>query len=205
MSMAEFKIFSGNSNPLLAAQICDYLKVPLGDAEVGAFSDGEMRVRINENIRGRDVFVIQSTCPPVNENLMELLIIIDALRRASAERITAVLPYYGYARQDRKAEPRVPITAKLVANLITAAGADRVSDPRPARRADPGLLRHPGGQPVRLAGADRLLQAEGPPGPGRRLPRRRRRGARRALRQAARHAAWRSSTSGVRAPTRPRS
>jgi ribose-phosphate pyrophosphokinase len=126
MSMAEFKIFSGNSNPLLAAQICDYLKVPIGNAVVGAFSDGEVRVRINENIRGRDIFVIQSTCPPVNQNLMELLIIIDALRRASAERITAVLPYYGYARQDRKAEPRVPITAKLVADLITAAGATRV-------------------------------------------------------------------------------
>ncbi len=126
MSMAEYKIFTGNSNPLLAAQICDYLKVPLGNAVVGQFSDGEVRVRINENIRGRDVFIIQSTCPPVNQNLMELLIIIDALRRASAERITAVLPYYGYARQDRKAEPRVPITAKLVANLITAAGATRV-------------------------------------------------------------------------------
>jgi ribose-phosphate pyrophosphokinase len=100
--------------------------VPLGGAVIGRFSDGEIMVRISENTRGRDVFVIQSTCPPVNDTLMELLIMVDALRRASAFRITVVLPYYGYSRQDRKAEPRVPITAKLVANLITAAGADRV-------------------------------------------------------------------------------
>jgi ribose-phosphate pyrophosphokinase len=122
----EMKIFTGNSNPPLAAEICAYLETDLGAADARQFSDGEINVRINENIRGRDVFVIQATCPPVNQNLMELLIIIDALRRASAERITAVLPYYGYARQDRKVEPRVPITAKLVADLITAAGATRV-------------------------------------------------------------------------------
>jgi ribose-phosphate pyrophosphokinase len=120
------KLFAGNANPVLAREISDFLGVPLGAAVVGRFSDGEIMVRINENIRGRDVFVIQSTCPPVNDNLMELLIMIDALRRASAYRITVVLPYYGYSRQDRKAEPRVPITAKLVANLVTAAGADRV-------------------------------------------------------------------------------
>lgn len=124
--MYELKLFAGNANPVLAREISDFLGVPLGAAVVGRFSDGEIMVRINENIRGRDVFVIQSTCPPVNDNLMELLIMIDALRRASAFRITVVLPYYGYSRQDRKAEPRVPITAKLVANLVTAAGADRV-------------------------------------------------------------------------------
>jgi ribose-phosphate pyrophosphokinase len=122
----EIKLFAGNANPVLAREISAYLGVPLGAAVVGRFSDGEIMVRISENTRGRDVFVIQSTCPPVNDNLMELLIMIDALRRASAFRITVVLPYYGYSRQDRKAEPRVPITAKLVANLITAAGADRV-------------------------------------------------------------------------------
>ncbi len=120
------KIFSGNSNPLLAREICDWLKLPLGDADVTTFSDGEIQVQVNENVRGRDVFVVQSTCNPVNRNLMELLIMIDALKRASARRITAVLPYYGYARQDRKVLPRVPITAKLVADLITAAGANRV-------------------------------------------------------------------------------
>jgi ribose-phosphate pyrophosphokinase len=120
------KLFAGNANPALAREISAYLGVKLGAAVVGRFSDGEIMIRISENTRGRDVFVIQSTCPPVNDNLMELLIMVDALRRASAYRITVVLPYYGYSRQDRKAEPRVPITAKLVANLITAAGADRV-------------------------------------------------------------------------------
>ena len=123
--MHELKLFAGNANPQLAREISAYLGVALGAAEVGRFSDGEIMVRISENTRGRDVFVIQPTCPPVNDNLMELLIMVDALRRASADRITVVLPYYGYSRQDRKAEPRVPITAKLVANLITAAGAHR--------------------------------------------------------------------------------
>jgi ribose-phosphate pyrophosphokinase len=126
MKTDDLKIFSGNSNKPLVEEICRYLGTRLGEAEVTNFSDGEMLIRINENIRGGDVFVIQSTCPPVNQNLMELLIIIDALKRSSAKRITAVLPYYGYARQDRKVEPRVPITAKLVANLITAAGVDRL-------------------------------------------------------------------------------
>ncbi len=119
-------IFTGNANPKLAQEICKYLKMPLGDALVSAFSEGEIRVKINENVRGRDVFIVQPTCSPVNNNLMELLILIDSLRRASAKRITAVLPYFGYARQDRKDQPRVPITAKLVANLITKAGADRI-------------------------------------------------------------------------------
>ena len=119
-------IFSGNSNKPLAEKICGYLGVKLGDALVDEFSEGEIKVKINENIRGKDVFVIQPTCSPPNKSLMELLIIIDALKRASAERITAVIPYFGYARQDRKDQPRVPITAKLVANLITIAGANRV-------------------------------------------------------------------------------
>ncbi|MDP2921332.1 MAG: ribose-phosphate pyrophosphokinase [Candidatus Omnitrophota bacterium] len=119
-------IITGNANPKLAQEISQYLKLPLGDMLVTTFSEGEIRVKINENVRGKDVFIIQPTCPPVNNNLMELLIIIDALKRASAKRITAVLPFFGYARQDRKDQPRVPITAKLVANLITTAGADRI-------------------------------------------------------------------------------
>jgi ribose-phosphate pyrophosphokinase len=122
----ELKLFTGNANPGLAEEIAQYLRLPLGDAEVSRFSDGEIFVQVNENVRGTDVFVIQPTCPPVNDNLMELLVMIDALKRASARRITAVLPYYGYARQDRKVQPRVPITAKLVADLLTAAGVDRV-------------------------------------------------------------------------------
>lgn len=124
--MKGLAIFTGNANPELAKAICDHLKVSLTNVLVARFSEGEIRVEIKENIRGKDVFIIQPTCPPPNENLMELLIMIDAARRASADRITAVLPYYGYARQDRKDQPRVPITAKLVANLIVAAGADRV-------------------------------------------------------------------------------
>jgi len=119
-------IFTGNSNPDLAKEIVKYLNMPLSKALVSTFSEGEIRVKIEENVRGKDVFVVQSTCPPPNRNLMELLILIDALKRASAKRITAVLPYFGYARQDRKDQPRVPITAKLVANLITTAGANRV-------------------------------------------------------------------------------
>ena len=122
----EIKLFSGNSNKELANAIAKKLNTELGDIEVCTFSDGEINVHIAETVRGRDVFIIQSTCSPVNDNLMELLIMIDAAKRASAGRITAVIPYFGYARQDRKARSRDPITAKLVANLITAAGADRV-------------------------------------------------------------------------------
>jgi ribose-phosphate pyrophosphokinase len=122
----ELKLFTGNANRPLSEEIAKYLKVPLGDAEVSRFSDGEVFVQVNENVRGTDVFVIQPTCPPVNDNLMELLVMIDAVRRASARRVTAVIPYFGFQRQDRKDQPRVPITAKLVANLITTAGADRV-------------------------------------------------------------------------------
>lgn len=120
------KVFTGNANPGLAERICSYLDVSLGRAQVKTFSDGEIAVEINESVRGLDTFVVQSTCPPVNNHLMELLIMIDALRRASAERINAVIPYYGYARQDRKVASRQPISAKLVANLITVAGASRV-------------------------------------------------------------------------------
>ncbi len=119
-------ILTGNSNPELARNICEHLSLPLGEALVTSFSDGEIRVEISENVRGRDIFVIQSTCPPTNRNLMELLIMIDAVKRASARRITAVIPYFGYARQDRKVHPRVPITAKLVADLLSTAGAHRV-------------------------------------------------------------------------------
>ncbi|MDD4908849.1 MAG: ribose-phosphate pyrophosphokinase [Candidatus Omnitrophica bacterium] len=124
--MNKLAVFSGNANPELAKKLCKYLNFPLGDALVGRFSEGEVRVKIDYNVRGKDVFIVQPTCPPVNDNLMELLILIDALKRASANRITAVMPYFGYARQDRKDQPRVPITAKLVANLLTAAGANRV-------------------------------------------------------------------------------
>jgi ribose-phosphate pyrophosphokinase len=122
----ELKLFSGNANHGLAEEIAQCLHVPLGDAEVSRFSDGEVFVQVNENVRGADVFLVQPTCPPVNDNLMELLVMIDAFKRASARRITGVLPYYGYGRQDRKVQPRVPITAKLVADLLTAAGVDRL-------------------------------------------------------------------------------
>ena len=124
--LERIRIFSGNANKELAEKICNTLGVSLGKANVTTFSDGETRVEIDENVRGMDVFIIQSTCPPVNVTLMELLIMIDAMKRASVDRITAVIPYYGYARQDRKVASRAPITAKLVADLITTAGANRV-------------------------------------------------------------------------------
>ena len=126
MTAPSLKIFAGNSNRPLAEEMCASIGVPLGEATVSSFPDGESFVKINENVRGQDVFIMQSTCTPTNHHLMELLIMIDAARRASAHRITAVLPFYGYARQDRKDQPRVPITAKLVANLIVAAGANRI-------------------------------------------------------------------------------
>jgi len=124
--LERIRIFSGNANRDLAEKICEKLGVALGKANVTSFSDGETRVEINENVRGMDVFIIQSTCTPVNDTCMELLIMIDAMKRASADRITAVIPYYGYARQDRKVAPRAPISAKLVADLLTAAGANRI-------------------------------------------------------------------------------
>jgi ribose-phosphate pyrophosphokinase len=123
---SRIKMFCGNSNPALAEKICANLGIPLGLAKVKNFSDGEIMVEIGENVRGRDIYVLQSTCSPTNNNLMELLIMMDALKRASAATITAVIPYYGYARQDRKVAPRTPITSKLVADLITTAGADRM-------------------------------------------------------------------------------
>ncbi|ROR01662.1 ribose-phosphate diphosphokinase [Desulfosoma caldarium] len=126
MATYGLKIFSGNSNLELAQKICDALEIPLGRALVTTFSDGEIRVEIGENVRGADVFVVQSGAPPVNDHLMELLVMIDALKRASARRITAVIPYYSYSRQDRKNKPRVPITARLVADLITSVGTDRI-------------------------------------------------------------------------------
>ncbi len=122
----DMKVFSGNANQPLANAICKHLDIPLSKAEVRRFSDGEIFVEIGENVRGRDIFVIQPTCPPVNDHLMELVIMVDALRRASARRITAVLPYYGYARQDRKVAPRVPITAKVVAEMMMVVGVRRV-------------------------------------------------------------------------------
>ena len=122
----EIKVFAGNSNPELAKGICEYLNKPLGNSEAKTFADGESSISVYEPVRGTDVFIVQSTCKPVNDNLMELLVMIDAMKRASAGRVTAVIPYFGYARQDRKAKSRDPISAKLVANLITKAGADRV-------------------------------------------------------------------------------
>lgn len=126
MSGSEVKIFTGNANPELAKNISEAIGIPLGKAKVSTFSDGEISVHIQETVRGKDVFVVQPTNPPVNDNLMELLILIDAFKRASAGRVTAVMPYYGYARQDRKAKARDPITAKLVADILTSAGADRI-------------------------------------------------------------------------------
>ena len=126
MMKSELKIFSGNGNPALARAICDYLRLPLGQIKLSRFSDGEVYCQLLENVRGTDVFFVQPTCHPVNENLMELLIAADALKRSSAARVTAVMPYYGYARQDRKDKPRVPISAKLCADLLSAAGVQRI-------------------------------------------------------------------------------
>ncbi|MCK4307461.1 ribose-phosphate diphosphokinase, partial [candidate division WOR-3 bacterium] len=123
--MKELKVFTGNSNPELAKKICKHLNIPLSHSTVRKFSDGEIEVKLGENVRGVDVFIVQSTHPPA-DNLFELLLMIDAARRASAKRITAVIPYFGYSRQDKKDEPRVPISSKLVANLISTAGADRI-------------------------------------------------------------------------------
>ena len=124
--MEGMAIFSGNSNPELAKKICEYLSLPMGGAKVTKFSDGEIQIEINENVRLKDVFIVQSTCAPVNDNLVELLLMIDAFKRSSASRITAVIPYYGYSRQDKKVAPRVPISAKLVADMVTLAGANRI-------------------------------------------------------------------------------
>jgi ribose-phosphate pyrophosphokinase len=126
MPMEDFSVFTGNSNPAFAKKICEFLNVELGGAKVKRFSDGEVQIEIDENVRSKDIFVVQATCAPVNDNLVELLLMIDAFKRSSASRITAVIPYYGYSRQDKKVAPRVPISAKLVADLLTVAGADRI-------------------------------------------------------------------------------
>ncbi len=126
MAATDLQLFGGTSNPTLTLEVCDYLGIEPGEITASTFSDGETQIEIGENVRGQDVFILQSVCPPVNDNLMQLLIIMDALRRSSAKRINVIIPYYGYARQDRKVKPRAPITAKLVADLITTAGASRV-------------------------------------------------------------------------------
>ena len=184
------KLVAGNSNPALAQEIADGLDLPLTKAVVRRFADMEIFVEIQENVRGSDVFIIQSTSFPANDHLMELLIITDALRRSSARRITAVIPYFGYARQDRKVGSRTPISAKLVANLITPRRRRPRHDARPARRPDPGLLRHPDRQSLRLAGHGARYQGTLRPRQchgG--VARRRRRGARARPRQAHQHAA----------------
>ena len=147
--LERIRVFSGNANMELAQKICSNLGVAVGKANVTTFSDGETRVEINENVRGMDVFIIQSTCPPVNVNLMELLIMIDAMKRASADRITAVMPYYGYARQDRKVAPRAPITAKLVADLDHNSRGKPCPCDGSSRRPDPGFFQYSRGSPLR--------------------------------------------------------
>ena len=173
------KIVACNSNRPLAEAVAATLKLPLTRASIRRFADMEVFVEIHENVRGEDVFVIQPTSYPANDKLMELLITLDALRRSSARRITAVMPYFGYARQDRKTASRSPISAKLVANLITEAGANRVLTMDLHAGADPGVLRHPGGQSVRRAAVQpRHPGALQRPRPDDRVARRRRRAAR---------------------------
>ena len=154
VNTAGLTVFTGNANRPLAQAVCTELGVPLGKALVGRFSDGEVQVEIEENVRRQEVFVIQPTCAPSAENLIELLVLIDALKRASAASVTAVVPYFGYARQDRRPRSaRVPITAKVAAKMIASGRHRPRADRRPARRPDPGLLRHAGRQRLRLAGA----------------------------------------------------
>ena len=138
----DYKVFSGSSNPELAHRICEYLHRPLSKVKLGRFSDGEIHCEIEENVRGMDCFIVQSTCPPVNDHLMEMLIMCDALKRASAASINAVIPYYGYARQDRKVAPRTPITAKLVADMVSVSGVNRGGLDGHAREPDSGFFQH---------------------------------------------------------------
>ena len=147
----ELKVFTGNSNPGLAASVTDYLGIPLSAIEVFKFRNDNTFVRINENIRQRDVFLVQSFCRPVNDSVMEMFIMLDAAKRASAGRITAVIPYYGYGRTDKKDQPRVPITAKLIADLLTTAGADRVLTMDLHAAQIQGFFKHPGGRTYRPA------------------------------------------------------
>ena len=158
----KFKIFSGTANEALADEVCTFLGMTRGQALVTRFSDGEAYTQIQENVRGADVFVMQPTCRPVDEHLMELLLMIDALKRASARRITAVVPYYGYSRQDRKDKPRAPISAKVVADLLTTAGADRALIIDPHAPQIQGFFNIPVGSSVRVAGAGRSFQEAEP-------------------------------------------
>ena len=180
-------LFTGNANPALAHDIARHLTMPLGRAYVGRFSDGEVNIEMMENVRGRDVFIVQSTCPPTNDHLMELLVMVDACRRASAARITAVVPYFGYARQDRRPRAtRSAITAKLVANMIQGAGVDRLLTIDLHADQITGILRHPGGQCLRLAGVAGRCLAAALREHDRGVARRGRRGARARAGQAAR-------------------
>ena len=156
----ELKIFCGNSNPELAKKICRNLGIKLGKCEIIKFSNENIKVRILESVRGKDVYVVQSSCPPVNENIMELLIMIDAIKHAKADSITAVLPYYPYARSDKKDEPRISITARLIADLLETAGARPRDDHEPSFAADRGLLPDPGGPPARRKTHLQILQGK---------------------------------------------
>ena len=189
MNPDRIKIFTGSANPALAEEMCGCLGLPLGKASLRQFADGEINLQILENVRGADVFVVQPTCTPVDRHLMELLLMIDALKRSSAERITAVLPYYGYARQDRKDKPRVPISAKLVASLIETGGRGPDSGAGFTCGADSGFFRYPGGPFVLGPGDDRLFQAAGDAAPDGGFAGRGRCGARPGVRQAAEGAA----------------
>ena len=186
----DIKIFTGNANPKLAADICKIIGTKLGESEVKSFADGEASVSLYETVRGSDVFLVQSTCKPVNDSLMELLIMVDACRRASAGRITAVMPYFGYARQDRKAKSRDPISAKLVANMLVAAGVDRVLTMDLHANQIQGFFDIPVDNLLRQPHLRRLLRQEvrfRVRGHGRRLPRRRLRRPRPHLRPEAAH------------------
>ena len=204
----EIKVFTGSSNPDLADMICKNLGISLGKSTVTAFADGECSISINEPVRGVDVFIVQSTCKPVNDSLMELLVMIDAMKRASAGRITAVIPYFGYARQDRKAKARDPISAKLVANLLTVAGADRVLTMDLHAAQIQGFFDIPVdnlyGAPLFASALSAPLRLR-PRGHGRRLAGRRQRGACALVRHEDGPAAWPSWTSAARRPTAPRS
>jgi len=158
--MDDFIIFSGNSNPVLSQKICEYINVPLGGEKVKRFSDGEIQIEIDENVRSKDVFVIQSTCSPVNENLVELLLMLDALKRASADRITAVIPYYGYARQDKKVAPRVPIKRQTGCGYTDSRRCNQDHYNGSACWADSGFFQYSGGQSFCCSGYYRLYQKQ---------------------------------------------
>ncbi len=198
MRFDRLKVFTGNANPALAAKICGALGCTLGASSVKPFSDGEIQLQIEENVRGADVFVVQPTCTPVDRHLMELLLMIDALKRASAERITAVLPYYGYARQDRKDRPRMPISARLVANLIQTAGADRVLTLDLHAAQIQGFFDVPVDHSVFRSGDDRVFRFHRAPGYDGGFARRRRRGARPGFCEKIERSPWRSSISAAR-------